>query len=48
MTEPQSPVSLVALRLLIAVAVGVPAVLLLVTAPGGLFGKVRAGAALQR
>jgi hypothetical protein len=48
MTEPQSPVSLIALRLLIAVAVGVPGVLLLVTAPGGLFGKARTGATFQR
>jgi O-antigen/teichoic acid export membrane protein len=40
---PASPVSLIVLRLLIATAVGVPIILLLMAAPGGLAG--RAGAA---
>ena len=48
MAGPQSPASLIALRLLIAIAVGVPGALLLVTAPGGLFGRARADATLQR
>jgi O-antigen/teichoic acid export membrane protein len=48
MAAPQSPVSLMALRLLIALAVGVPAALLLSTAPGGMFRRARANAALQR
>ncbi len=48
MAELQSPVSLMALRLLIAIAVGVPGALLLSTVPGGLFGRAPADAALQR
>ncbi|MGC1409672.1 MAG: oligosaccharide flippase family protein [Acetobacteraceae bacterium] len=48
MAELQSPVSLMALRLLIAAAVGVPVALLLSAAPGGLLRRARADAALQR
>jgi O-antigen/teichoic acid export membrane protein len=48
MAELQSPVSLIALRLLITVAVGMPVALLLSTAPGGLFRRARADPALQR
>jgi O-antigen/teichoic acid export membrane protein len=48
MGEPQSPVPLIVLRLLIAIAVGVPSVLLLVVVPSGLFGRARAGVSLQR
>jgi O-antigen/teichoic acid export membrane protein len=48
MGEPQSPVTLIVLRLLIAIAVGVPSVLLLVAAPGGFFARVRPGVSLQR
>ena len=48
MAELQSPASLMALRVLIALAVGVPTALLLSTAPGGLFGRAPASASLQR
>jgi O-antigen/teichoic acid export membrane protein len=48
MGEPQSPVTLIVLRLLIAIAVGVPSVLLLVAAPGGFFARGRPGVSLQR
>ncbi len=44
MAEPQSPVSLMALRLLIAIAVGVPGALLLSTVPRGLYGRAPADA----
>ena len=43
--EPVTPVSLIALRLLIAMIVGVPGALLLAAAPGGLFRGARRGAA---
>jgi O-antigen/teichoic acid export membrane protein len=46
--EPGSPATLLALRLLIAMGVGVPSALLLAAAQGGLFGKARIGTALQR
>ena len=45
--EPVTPVSLIALRLLIAMIVGVPGSLLLAAAPGGLFRGARRGAAGQ-
>jgi O-antigen/teichoic acid export membrane protein len=45
--EPASPVSLIALRLLIAIVVGAPIVLLVVTTSAGLFGRARAGVSLQ-
>jgi PST family polysaccharide transporter len=46
--EPQSPVLLIVLRLLVAMAVGLPTVLLLMATRGALFGRTRAGASLQR
>jgi O-antigen/teichoic acid export membrane protein len=48
MGEPASPVMLVALRLLIAVSIGVPITLLLWAVTGGLFGLARTGAVVQR
>ena len=47
MGEPESSASLIALRLLIATAVGVPTVVLLLVTPSGLFGRARSGALLQ-
>ena len=46
--EPVSPVALIALRLLIAAAVGAPVVLWLVAGPGAWFGRARAGTPLPR
>jgi O-antigen/teichoic acid export membrane protein len=46
--EPGSPAFLIALRLLIALLVGVPIGLMLMPSPGRMFGGPRAGASLQR
>jgi O-antigen/teichoic acid export membrane protein len=46
--EPASPASLIALRLLIGIAVGVPTAYVLSAAPGGWPGRARIAAPLQR